>query len=71
MKKVQFTQEQQHKIKVIAKQIRCSKHAEFDNYAERGDFYYLYNDIIQELSRKDKNKMEIFYEFIKLDSELL
>ena len=48
------------KVESIARKMRMTKYAEMDGCKEREDFYGLYSDIVQELMKKDKEKVNVF-----------
>jgi len=67
MKEIKLTMQQQ--IQETARQLRCSKYAEYDASGERGSFYDLYNDIIQELKGGNSEQIVNFYNFVELMHE--
>jgi len=63
------TEKQQ--VQNLAREIRKAGYAELDQFRIREDFYGLYGDIVQELTKRDSSKIELFYEFAELSNDIL
>lgn len=69
MKDNKLTSKEKQRIEELAKQIRTANHMEFDKNREREDFFGLFNDITQELKKKNNEGVNHFYELVELMRE--